>query len=249
MSEITNPLYGKFEQVVDAFAGAPVVPVVESWDILVSDVLGDPDICLDAGSYAPEIATAMDDVATRCDRLEPLGSLATVSLGKWFSRVFTDDPDEGIPYVNATDLVSLMAFGVPADKMRYLAPATKTDITSLLVREGSLLMTCSGSVSRVFYVGRRLDGWVATHDIIRIVPHDEAMVGYLYAWLSSPAAKAGIQGRQHGGVVKHVTDKHVAESPVPRLGREAEAEISKRVTASLMERERAIEKLAEAWPP
>lgn len=86
------------------------------------------------------------------------------------------DRKHGLPYLNATDLLSLMALGVPA-RQRYLSCETETDIDALVIREGMLLLTCSGTIGRVFYVPSRLDGWAATHDLIRIVPAQPEMAG------------------------------------------------------------------------
>ena len=245
MSKATNPLYGKFDEVVDALAGAPVQPQVTSWGVTAGDVTDGPDARMDAGSYEPGLTEAMDELAAGAKELVPMGDLARIKYGQRFERVYTDDPEQGVPYCNPTDLVNLMAFGEPQAR-RYLSPVTKTNIANLLIREGWLLLTCSGSVSRVFYVGRRLDGWVATHDIVRIVPHDD-LTGYLYAWLATPQAKRHIAGRQHGGVVQHITAEQVAESLVPRLSSAVERRINELVVRALRERERAIETLASAW--
>jgi len=248
MSKVTNPLIlsaGSSTSVVDALAGAPVQPQVASWSVTADEITEGKDARLDAGSYEPGLTETLEELAAGAKELVPLGDLAQVSLGKWFERVFTDDPEHGVPYCNATDLLNLMAFGVPSAS-RYLSPATRTDIDSLLIREGWLLLTCSGSVSRVFYVGRRLHGWVATHDIVRIVPHDN-FTGYLYAWLGTPQAKRHIAGHQHGGVVQHITAQQVAESLVPRFSASVERRINKVVIRALQDRERAIETLVDAW--
>ena len=245
MNRPLGPLQEPVDTLVDT---QPPTPQVESWEIFADAVFNDVDLRLDAASYAPGIAAEVDTLASQGIPLQPLKDLATVTGGKRFERIYTDDPNQGIPYLNATDLLSLMAFGTPSKGMRYLSPATKTDINRLLIREGWLLMTCSGTVSRVFYVGSRLDGWAATHDIVRIVPHDIGSTGYLYAWLSTDTAKAQIASRQHGGVVNHVTATHIGESLVPRLGKEDEERINTQVLASLRGREKAIEFLATAWP-
>ena len=78
-------------------------------------------------------------------------------------------------------------------------------------------MTCSGTIGRVFYVPKRLDGWVATHDLIRIIPKGDSLAGYLYAWLSQPDAQTQILSHTHGGQIDHVTDKQVGTVLVPRL--------------------------------
>ncbi|MXW17158.1 MAG: hypothetical protein F4123_07605 [Gemmatimonadetes bacterium] len=228
-----------------ALADAPVQPQVASWSVTADEITEGKGTRLDAGSYEPGLTETLDELAAGAKELVPLGDLAHVSLGKWFERVFTDDPEHGVPYCNPTDLLNLMAFGVP-QAIRYLSPATNTDIDRLLIREGWLLLTCSGSVSRVFYVGQRLHGWVATHDIVRIVPHD-GLTGYIYAWLTTPQAKKHIAGHQHGGVVQHITEEQVAESLVPRFSATVEGRINKVVMRALKDRERAIETLVSAW--
>lgn len=214
----------------------------------VEAISSDTDLRLDASSYDPKVMGLPQALAERGIAVEPLGDLASVTLRNRFERVWALDAEHGVPYLNATDLLSLFSFGRPAADIRYLSHATNYDVDSLLVREGWILMTCSGTVGRVFYVGRRLNGWAATHDIIRIVPKDPEMTGYLYAWLSADAARTHIGGRQHGGQITHVTDAHVSALPVPRLDSAEEARVGGRVMAALESRERAIESLTEAWP-
>lgn len=244
MSDTTSPSYRNRDMTA---VDAQVKPRVGFWDVAAEDVMAGSDARLDAGSYDPHMLATFKELAAQCERMVPLGTLAKVSYGQRFERVFTDDPQQGVRYFNPTDLLSLMAFGTPSAD-RYLSPATNTNIDNLVVRQGWLLLTCSGSVSRVFYVGRRMDGWAATHDIVRIVPHENGLIGYLYAWLATPEAKIHIAGRQHGGVVQHITAEQVAESLVPRLGATTEREINSVVMNALTLRERAIETLYRAWP-
>ena len=127
MSKVTNPLYGKFDEVVDALVGTPMQPQVVSWDVTAQKVAEGSDARMDAGSHNPEVTEALDEISSGAKELVPLGDLARVSYGQRFERVFTDDPNFGVPYCNPTDLLNLMAFGVP-QASRYLSPATKTDI-------------------------------------------------------------------------------------------------------------------------
>ncbi len=241
--------HASLREAVDAPVGAPdrPRPHVDSWSATIKAVFSDTDLRLDASSYDPKVVGIPQALAQRGIAVEPLGDLATITLPNRFERVWALDAEHGVPYLNATDLLSLFSFGRPAADMRYLSHATNYDVDSLLVREGWILMTCSGTVGRVFYVGRRLNGWAATHDIIRIVPNDPEMTGYLYAWLSSDAARTQIGGRQHGGQIRHVTGGHMAALPIPRLDAAEEARIGARVMAALESRERAIESLTEAW--
>ena len=108
-------------------------------------------------------------------------------------------------------------------------------------------MSCSGTIGRVFYVSERLDGWAATHDLIRIVPDKTEMVGYLYAYLSTPAAQSQILSHTHGGQIDHVTDAQVASILVPIRPQAEILSISLRVMKALHSREKALEALTDAW--
>ena len=249
---MSGPTFSReFEATVDALVGAPDRPQadVESWSAAIDAVFADTDLRLDASSYDPQVVGLAGELADRGIGVEPLGDFATIILPSRFERVWASDAEHGVSYLNATDLVSLFSFGTPGGEMRYLSHATDYDVESLLIREGWILMTCSGTVGRVFYVGERLNGWVATHDIIRIVPNDPEMTGYLYAWLSTDKARVQVGGRQHGGSITHVTADHVSALPVPRLGDAEEARIGARTMEALEGRERAIKSLMGAWSP
>lgn len=73
------------------------------------------------------------------------------------------------------------------------------------------------------------------------------MVGYLFAWCSTPAARAQILRHTHGGRIDHVTEEQVAGLLAPRLPEKRVREIDRKVVEALRARERALEDLLEAW--
>ena len=219
-------------------------PSARVWIVPIARILDDADMRLDASFYDPGAGAIAG--AAGSYPVDRLGDLADVTLPGIFERVWAADRDHGLPYLNATDLLPLFALGVPAQE-RYLSHASNTDIAALAVRKDWLLMTSSGTIGRVYRVPERLDGWAATHDLIRIVPKSADLVGYLYAWLSTPGAQAQIRRYTYGGQITHVTDKQVSELPVPRLPRPEAANINKRVIDALEARERALRVLSNAW--
>jgi len=143
-----------------------------------------------------------------------------------FTRIWAQDSDYGVPYLNATDLMSYFALGVPAQE-RYLSYASAVKMEPLIVRKGMILITCSGTIGRVFDVPSALDGWAGTHDIVRITPHDPNMKGFLRAYLASRFAQIQILSHTHGGQIDHVTGDQVASCLVPELAPTQIAHISK----------------------
>ena len=232
---------------LDMHTADPTVSV-EWWSAPVSEIFSNEDMRLDAEHFNPTVSNAIQELRESGVELVTLSELATVELRGQFTRIWARDSDHGVPYLNATDLLTLFALGVPASGPRYLSHATATDLDSLVVRADWLLMTCSGTIGRVFYVPQRLDGWAATHDLVRIVPHDAGMTGYLYAWLSTPIARSQVLSYTHGGQIDHVTDAQVASILVPTLPREQTERINRETLNGLRARERAMETLMKVWP-
>lgn len=232
----------------DSISGFETVPTigVEAWSVSIDHIFADHGLRLDATYFDPEAAMVVANMKSSGLDLYRLGDLATVDLPSQFSRVWAEDAEHGIPYLNATDLMSLFALGVPA-ATRYLSHASDTNIDHLTVREGWLLLTCSGTIGRVFHVPERLDGWVATHDLIRIKPESEVS-GYLLAWCRTQAAQAQIAKPTHGGQIDHVTAEQIAEVLVPMLPEDKVRMINDQVIEALNDQELAIKKMATAWP-
>lgn len=220
---------------------------VKSWSVPIDDIFSNLEERLDATHFDPSVKSSIDKLSESGIELKSLSNFASVTLRGQFSRIWAKDREHGIPYLNATDLLSLLALGVPSGGTRYLSRATETNIENLVIREGWLLMTCSGTIGRVFYVPNRLDGWVATHDLIRIVPKRINLAGYLYVCLTIPAVQSQILSYTHGGQIDHVTDEQVSRVLVPSLSKDKVKSINNKVIKALNSRETAIETLMNVW--
>ena len=224
----------------------PDAPAPRHWSISVQRIFEDGGLLLDASRFDPDLDACLRDLQDSGLALKRLDELADITLPGRFERVWAADKRHGLPYLNATDLLSLFAIGIPSQE-RYLSHKTDTDIDALVIRQNWLLMTCSGTIGRIFHVPKRLDGWVATHDLIRIKPRS-GYVGYLFAWCMTPAAQIQILAHTHGGQIDHVTDKQVSEIMVPMLPKDDTRELDRAVLRALRARERGLERLEKLWP-
>ena len=80
-----------------------------------------------------------------------------------------------------------------------------------------ILITSSGTLANTVLVPEHWDGWAMTHDIIRLVPANKEISGYLYAWLSSDYARELIHKFAYGAVVRHLEKGHISQVSVPLL--------------------------------
>ena len=170
--------------------------------------------------------------------LKPLGKLADIRLPNRFERVWARDSEHGTAYLNATDLLTLYTLGKPS-KERYLSRVSQVDFDALIVRENMLLITCSGTIGRVYHVPKRLDGWVATHDLIRVISGPD-LSGYLYAWCQSYPAQVQMLSPIHGAQIDHLADEHLSEILVPILPADQIRAINAEVLGALSVREASL---------
>ena len=225
----------------------PASPKPKTWSISVERIFDSEDMRLDASHFDPRLDSCLTALKSSGLPLSPLDELATtLFLPSRFERVWAADQHHGVPYLNATDLLSLFTIGMPSQE-RYLSHKSNVDMHTLIIRQNWLLMTCSGTIGRVFHVPRQLDGWAATHDLIRIVPKD-GMVGYLYAWCMTEAARIQILAHTHGGQIDHVTDKQVGSMLVPMLPPTEARNLDKLVLQALRDRANGLANLRKLWP-
>ena len=221
-------------------------PPPRHWSVSIERIFADRGLRLDVTRFNPDLDECLEELRGCGHELVPLEELAKIDLPNRFERIWASDEKHGVPYLNATDLLSLFALGVPG-QIRFLSRETNTDIEALVIRKDWLLMTCSGTLGRIFHVPKRLDGWVATHDLIRIRPQP-GMVGYLFAWCMTKQAQTQVLSHTHGGQIDHVTQDHVASMLVPMLDSASIRDLDNSVLKAIRMREQSIERLESIWP-
>lgn len=139
-----------------------------------------------------------------------------------FKRIFVDDPAHGAPYLTGGSILQ----AEPLTGAKLLSYRHTANMEELALHERMILITCSGTIGNCVYVNANFKGAVGSPDLIRIMANPKNILsGYLYAWLSSPLARALIQQKTYGAVVPHIEAHHVVDLPVPRLDAATEQRI------------------------
>ena len=130
-----------------------------------------------------------------------------------FKRVYVEEGN-GVVFFGGKQLYELD----PSNK-KYLSLKQHRDRIKdeLTLRENMTLITCSGTIAKVTITPQHWDGWTANQHIIRVVPINDEIAGYLYAWLSSDYAYPLIIRYTYGAVVDEINDNQVSEIVVPLL--------------------------------
>lgn len=156
---------------------------------------------------------------------EPLNALCTpggIYRGPIFRRIFAKDPSFGRPYVTATDLEQ-----AELRPVTFLSTKHGDLLDRLALELGTIVISCSGvNLGKAFYVRPDMAGLIGSHDLIRIVA-DDARVrpGYLFAYLDSRFGRSALRQSTHGGSVRHIEPRDLAELPIPRFADAVERQI------------------------
>ena len=165
-----------------------------------------------------------------------------VFYGNIFSRVFVKKPDHGVPYLAASDTVLSNL-----DTGYYLSKKQAAQLSNLMLKKDWILVTCSGTLGNVTYTNKVFEKYIATHDLIRVVPNDAKVnKGTLHAFLSSRYGYYQITQSQFGGVVKHVNDDQMKQVMVPVFPSTFQQEVDDLIQQSAKLREQAADALEKA---
>lgn len=178
-----------------------------------------------------------------------------------FKRIFTDKK-HGYVYMAPSDLVYYRPLRERENPDRAYVAKGKHDLFAniksafgknsptllkngeerFFAKEGWLLITCSGSMGRIVLTTKSLTDVFFSHDLIRIVPKTDTLIGYLYAYLSSWIGQAFITRDKYGGWVKHIEPNQIKSLPVLQAPRDVQERIHNNVWEAYEHRESFLNK-------
>ncbi len=151
--------------------------------------------------------------------------LASSYTGARFKRIWVEESD--YPIYQPSSILDIKP--KPDGYISYL---TKTNIESLRVKKGQVLMTCSGTIGKVSYVSDTLDNKIFSHDLLRIDCKDPVDQGYIYTYLKGKTGNKILLTNRYGAVVTHIEPEHLAAVPVPNAPYEIKKKIHDLVVQS-----------------
>ena len=205
-----------------------------------SVALSELDNRLDGSYHIPIINLLKKVLKTSAREIVRVGNSRIsqkVTLPNRFSRVYVGEGN-GIPFFGVKQIYELD----PSNK-KYLSVSQHGDRISadLRISTNTILISRSGTVGKVTIAPSHWDSRIPNEHIIRIVPANPEIAGYLYTWLSSDYAYPFITRNIYGAVVDEIDDKQVSEIIIPLLRDEnTQLEINNIVL-------RANQKRAEAY--
>ena len=175
--------------------------------------------------YASEVTTIGDSRVSK-----------DVILPPRFARVFVEE-GYGSVLIGGKQIYELY----PSVK-KYISRSKHKDLMNQLeVTQNTVLITRSGTIGKVVLVPKHWEHWIPSDHIIRVVPTNDDIAGYLSIFLSSSYGYSLITHYTYGSVVDEIDATHVASIPFPILKNTA---IQKRINDLALE---ANEKRYQAY--
>ena len=129
---------------------------------------------------------------------------------------------------------------------KYISKLTKCDLKELKLKEGTLLLTRSGTIGSVSLVSKTIKDCVFSDDVIRVTfknPHD---LGYVYAFLKSKIGNLVLTTNGYGSVITHLEPEHIATVPIPNAPERIKAKINDLIIRSYELRDESNDLIDEA---
>lgn len=195
---------------------------VETYSVKLSNLFGRAD----ASYHVPIVDAIIEHMKQYADETTTIGDeriSKDVILPGRFKRVYVEE-GYGRVFIGGKQLWELD----PTNK-KYLSLVHHGDRISkqLELHSGMTLITCSGTIGKVALVGKQWENWTANQHIIRIIPANEDVAGYISVFLASDYGHELITRFTYGSVVDEIDDKHVRSISIPILkNKEAQKKIN-----------------------
>lgn len=185
---------------------------VQTFNVKLNEMSGR----VDASYHMPVVDAIIDILMRNSAEVTTIGDeriSSDVILPGRFKRVYVDE-GYGRIFIGGKQLYELD----PTNK-KYLSLVHHGDriAKQLELHENMTLITCSGTIGKVTLVGKQWENWTANQHIIRIVPADNSVAGYISIFLSSDYGYELIKRFTYGSVVDEIDDSHVSQIQIPLL--------------------------------
>ena len=185
---------------------------VDTFSVKLSDMAGR----VDASYHVPIVNAIVEHMKQHAAEVTTVGDSRVskeIILPGRFKRVYVKE-GYGKVFIGGKQLYELD----PTNK-KYLSIKHHADriAKQLTLHEGMTLITCSGTIGKVALVGKHWEDWTASQHIIRVVPANSDIAGYISIFLGSDYGYPLITHYTYGSVVDEIDDTHVASIPFPLL--------------------------------
>jgi type I restriction enzyme S subunit len=169
------------------------------------------------GSYhVPIVNAIIDCLLDNTDKILPLGSnelTSQIILPGRFKRHYVDEL-QGTVFLGGKQIYELDPYGKKYLSVKLHGSRIEKQ---LFLHENMIAITCSGTIGRVNLIPKHWENWTMSQHVMRAVPKDKNIAGYLFIWLTSEFGRILLEKFTYGSVVDEIDDSHLERVPIPIL--------------------------------
>ena len=206
IDELHLPDINDFE-VNDYKKNAPV----ETFSVKLSNMNGRAD----ASYHVPIVDAIIEHLKKYAEEVTTVGDKrisTNVIMPPRFARVYVEE-GYGRVLIGGKQLYELD----PSGKKYISKSKHKKLLDQLEVHQNTILITRSGTIGKVAFVPKHWEHYIPSDHIIRVVPADDDIAGFLYIFLCSDYGYCLINRYTYGSVVDEIDDNHVGQVAIPLL--------------------------------
>ena len=146
-----------------------------------------------------------------------------IILAGIFKRTYVEE-DYEIPFLGGKEITQLIP-----NTEKYLSRIhhSKRYEKELKVNENNILVTDRGTIGIVSFVPKHWEKYAVSQNVIKLVPANNEIAGYLFVYLNSIYGKLLVRQQTYGSVVDMIDDNSLSVVPFPFLkNAETQAEIN-----------------------
>ena len=135
------------------------------------------------------------------------GPVEKAYYGGRLKRHYVDETEPGaVGFLGSSEMLDCKP-----EPVKFMLNDVKT--TDVRVKQGVVLISRSGTIGNVTYVGNTLSKFFVSEHAIRIECKD--FPGYVYAFLKTKIGKLIVCSTQYGAVIQEIEPEHLATVPIP----------------------------------
>ncbi|MGD9569938.1 MAG: restriction endonuclease subunit S [Sedimentibacter sp.] len=171
---------------------------------------------LDASYHVPIVDAIIKHLQEYAEEVTTIGDSRVskkIILAGVFKRIYVDE-EYGIPFLGGREISQLNPrvekfLSKPHHKARYEK--------ELKVSENTILVTDRGTVGKVALVPKHWNGWAVSQNVLKLVPSDNTIAGYVFIYLNSEWGNTLIKRETYGSVVDMIDNINLSTIPIPLL--------------------------------
>ena len=180
-----------------------------SWMTIASSALRTGDRRMEAENYLSSGYGIR--LAISAQKIAPasIGSLADVWQPSRLKGIQVDR-EFGVSFLAATQV-----FDLRPRPRKFLSLDRTDNSEGRFIENGTIVITCSGSVGRATLIYEAHRGVLISHDLLRVIPKEPNHWGWLYAYFRSRSAFQMMTSAKYGHMIKHLEPSHLQALPIP----------------------------------